>query len=81
MLSVLGIGFLLLSIWRALRVRRDLAAGETQWETALFGSGGRIVYHETPVRFWCAIAAKSLIVILFALVAAAAFRVTRLGRL
>ncbi len=80
-LSFLGLGFLLLAFWRALRVRRDLEAGETRWESALFGRGTPIVFQQSPVRFWCAIAVNTLIVLLFALVGAAAFRATALARL
>ena len=81
LLSVLGIGFALLALWRAVRVRRDLASGETRWETALFGRGQRIHYQQAPLRFWCAIGVNVLIVLLFGLVAAAAFRATSLAKL
>jgi predicted signal transduction protein with EAL and GGDEF domain len=80
-LSLVGLGFLLLAFWRAIRVRRDLATGETRWETALFGRGDPISYHRSPLRFWCAIAVNVAIVLLFGLVAAAAFRATALARL
>lgn len=77
-LSLLGLGFLLLAIFGALRVRRDLAASETHWERALFGRGVPISRWQSPVRFWCAIAVNTAIVLLFALVASVAFRVTAL---
>lgn len=80
-LSLLGIGFFLLAIWRAVRVRRDLARGETHWEMALFGGSEPILYQRSPVRFWCAIGVNTIIVLLFALVGAAAFRATALARL
>jgi hypothetical protein len=80
-LSLLGIGFFLLALWRAVRVRRDLASGQTRWETALFGRAEPICYQDTPVRFWCAILVHTTIVLLFALVGAAAFRATALAKL
>lgn len=79
-LSLLGLLFLGLAVWRAIRVRRDLANGRTKWETALFGRGTPILYHESPFRFWCAIGVNTLIVLLFALVGAAAFRASSFGR-
>lgn len=78
---MLGMGFFGLAIWRAICVRRDLARGETRWETSLFGRRHPIIFHVTPVRFWCAIAVHSVIAILFALVAAAAFRASAFARL
>ena len=80
-LSLVGIGFFALALWRAVRVRRDLAAGETRWERALFGGRQPIVHREAPLRFWCAIAVNAGIVLLFALVGAVAFRATALARL
>ncbi len=80
-LSILGLGFFLLAVWRAVRVRRDLATGQTRWETALFGRGDPILYQHAPVRFWCAIAVNTIIVLLFTLVGAAAFRATAFMRL
>ncbi len=80
-LSLLGLGFFLLAIWRALRVRRDLGTCQTRWETALFGRGTPIFREETPMKYWCAIGLNTVIVLLFALVAAAAFRATTLARL
>ncbi len=72
--SLIGLGFFALAIWRALRVRRDLAASETRWERALFGERAPIQRDRNPVRFWCAIAVNTAIVLLLTLVAAAAFR-------
>ena len=80
-LSLFGLGFFSLAIWRAMRVRRDLARGETRWETALFGGSEPIVYARSPVRFWCAIGVNAFVVLLFTLVGAAAFRATALARL
>ncbi len=80
-LSLLGLAFFGLAVWRALRVRRDLASGRTKWESALFGRRTPIVYHDTPVRFWCAIVVNILIVLLFALVGAAAFRASAFARI
>lgn len=79
-LSLVGIAFFALAIWRAWRVRRDLARGETQWERALFGRRDPVVHARTPLRFWCAIAANTALVFLLALVAVAAFRGTALIR-
>jgi hypothetical protein len=79
--SILGLAFFGLALWRAVRVRRDLASGETRWETSLFGRNQPIVFRLNPVRFWCAIAVHAAISILFALVAAAAFRATAFARL
>jgi hypothetical protein len=79
-LSLVGVAFLLMGLWRAVRVRRDLARGETHFETALGGSGRPVLYHRTPVRFWCAILVHAGIAILFALVGAIAFRAIALAR-
>jgi len=78
---LIGLGFLLLALWRAGRVRRDLARGETRWESALFGASDPIAFQDAPIRFWCAIAVNTVIVILFALVAASAFRAMSFARL
>lgn len=75
-LSIIGLGFFLLAFWRAMRVRRDLAAGQTRWESALFGRRDLIVHRDAPRRFWCAIAVHTVVVILFTLVAVVAFRAT-----
>lgn len=80
-LSLLGLGFLALALWRAVRVRRDLASGQTRWDPALFGRSAPIVYVQTPLKFWCAIAVNTAIVLLFTLVAAVAFRTMALIRL
>ncbi|HVU32975.1 MAG TPA: hypothetical protein VHE61_06050 [Opitutaceae bacterium] len=77
--SLLGIGFFALAFFNAWRVRRDLAAGETSFERALFGRGRRISYAATPFRFWCAIVVNTTVVLLLALVGATAFRVTALA--
>lgn len=72
--SLLGVLFFVLAFWLAWRVRRDLATGETSFERALFGGGKRIRRDREPVRFWCAVAVNTGVVLLFALVGAAAFR-------
>jgi hypothetical protein len=72
--SLIGLGFFALAFFRALRVRRDLANGETRWDRALFGSGQSISRAATPVKFWCAIAVNTVVVLLITLVAAVAFR-------
>ncbi|PTX95575.1 hypothetical protein [Opitutus sp. ER46] len=72
--SLLGLGCFLFAAWRAWRVRRDMEKGETQWERALFGRRRPIYYGETPVKFWCAIAVNTVIVMLMALVGAAVMR-------
>ncbi len=77
-LSLFGLGFLALAVWGALRVRRDLASSVTHWERALFGRGAPISRWDSPLRFWCAIAVNTAIVLLFALVGAVAFRATTL---
>lgn len=79
-LSLLGIGFLALAVWRALRVRRDLALEETRWERALFGRRDPVSRGRNPVQYWCAIAVNAVIVLLIAIVAAGAFRLVSLGR-
>ncbi len=80
-LSLVGLGFFLLAIWQALRVRRDLASCQTRWETALFGRGTPIFRAEAPMKYWCAIVVNTAVVFLLALVAAAAFRITALSKL
>lgn len=80
-LSLFGIAFMALAVWRAYRVRRDLAQSVTRWDRALGGRGEPIFRAETPVRFWCAIVVNTIIVLLFTLVAAAAFRATALRQL
>jgi hypothetical protein len=80
-LSLLGLAFFGLALWRAWHVRRDLARGETRWESALFGGRKPIVFQRTPVRFWCAILVNALVVLLFALVGAVAFRAVAFARL
>lgn len=77
-LSLFGLGFFLLAVFRALRVRRDLAAGVTRWDRALFGRGKPIPHAGAPLKFWCVIAVNTAIVLLFTLVAAVAFRATAL---
>jgi hypothetical protein len=72
--SLIGLGFFALAFFRALRVRRDLASGETRWDRALFGSGQPISRAGTPVKFWCAIAVNTVVVLLITLIAAVAFR-------
>lgn len=81
-LSLLGLGFILLALWRAVRVRRDLARGETRWERALliWASPQPISRRDAPGRFWCAIAVNVVIVVLLTLVAAATFRVSAFSR-
>ena len=73
-LSLLGLVFLLLALFGAVRVRRDLARSETRFERALFGQGKPIHRAQMPLRFWCAVALNTIIVLLFALAAAAVFR-------
>lgn len=73
-LSVIGIGFFVLALWKAVQVRRDLASAQTRWERALFGGREPIYRAETPVKYWCAIALNIAIVFLFALVGAVALR-------
>lgn len=81
-LSLLGLGFILLAAWRAVRVRRDLARGETRWERAvvIWASPQPIFRRDEPGRFWCAIAVNVVIVLLLTLVAAASFRVSAFSR-
>lgn len=79
-LSLLGFGFLGLAVWMALRLRRDIAASETRWESAVFGRREPVSRDRTPVRFWCAIVANTVIVLLITLVAAGAFRLVSLTR-
>lgn len=77
--SLIGIGFFVIALFRAYRVRRDLATGETRWDRALFGRGESIFRAQTPVRYWCAIAVNTAIVFLIALVAAVTFRAMSLA--
>ena len=77
--SLIGLGFFAIAIFRALRVRRDLAIGETRWDRALFGRGVPIIRATSPVKFWCAIAVNTIVVLLITLVAAVAFRAMSLA--
>jgi hypothetical protein len=77
-LSLLGIGFFVLSLFSAWRVRRDLASTQTRFEPALFRSRTPISRETSPVRYWLAIALNTALVLMFALVAVFAFRATAL---
>lgn len=72
--SLIGVGVFLLALWRAWRVRRDLATGQTKWESALFGRRDPVLWSESPVKFWCAIVVNAVIVLLITLVGAAMMR-------
>ena len=73
--TLIGLGFFLLSFFGALRVRRDLASMQTAWGRALFArSAVPILRAESPVRYWLAIVGNTLVVLLFALCCAFALR-------
>lgn len=76
-LSLIGVAFFLLAIWRALKVRRDLASGETRWERAVFGRRPAILRTQSPGKYWTAVIANTVIVFLFGLVTVAVFRAAR----
>lgn len=79
--SLVGLAFLLLALWRAIRVRRDLAASVTRWDRALFGHGEPVSRAVSPAKFWCVIAVNTVVVLLLALVAVVALRITTLRRM
>jgi hypothetical protein len=78
-ISLIGLGFFAIAIFRALRVRRDLETGETRWDRALFGRGETIFRAQTPTKYWCAIVVNTVIVLLITLVAAVSFRALSMG--
>ena len=68
-LKLLGLAFLLLTLFIAWRTRRDLASEETQWGRALFNRSTPIRRAESPLRYWLATLLNVTVVVLFALAA------------
>lgn len=68
-LKLLGLGFLLLTLFIAWRTRRDINSGETQWGRALFHRSAPVRRTESPLRYWVATALNVVVVLLFALAA------------
>jgi len=74
-LKLLGVGFLLLTLFIAWRTRRDIASEETQWGRALFNKSAPLRRSESPLRYWLATALNVAVVLLFALAAVLILRV------
>jgi hypothetical protein len=73
--KILGVLFLLLTLFIAWRTRRDIARGETQWGRALFHRSAPLRRAESPWRYWAATLLNVLVVLLFALAALFILRV------
>lgn len=73
--KLLGMGFLLLTLFIAWRTRRDIAGEETQWGRALFNKSAPLRRSESPLRYWLATAFNVAVVLLFALAAVLILRV------
>lgn len=73
--KLLGVLFLLLTLFIAWRTRRDIASGETQWGRALFQRSTPLRRSESPLRYWLATLLNVLVVLLFALAAVFILRV------
>lgn len=68
-LTFLGLGFYLLAIFGALRVRHDLATMQTEWGRTLFRRPATPIHRpESPTRYWLAIVTNIFVVIVFAFV-------------
>ena len=73
--KLLGVLFLLLTLFIAWRTRRDIASGETQWGRALFHHSAPLRRAESPLRYWLATLLNVVVVLLFALAAVFILRV------
>ena len=73
--KLLGLLFLLLTLFIAWRTRRDIASGETQWGRALFHRSTPLRRAESPLRYWLATLLNVVVVLLFALAAVFILRV------
>ena len=74
-ISLVSLGFFLLAVFGALRVRRDLATMQTGWGRALYQKPSSPIMRETsPVRYWLAIAFNTFFVLLFTLAGTVALR-------
>ena len=73
--KILGVLFLLLTLFIAWRTRRDIATEETQWGRALFHRSNPIRRSESPLRYWVATLLNVAVVLLFALAAVFILRV------
>ena len=73
--KILGVLFLLLTLFIAWRTRRDIATEETQWGRALFHRSAPIRRAESPLRYWAATLLNVVVVLLFALAAVFILRV------
>jgi hypothetical protein len=73
--KILGVLFLLLTLFIAWRTRRDIATGETQWGRALFQRSAPLRRFESPLRYWAATLLNVVVVLLFALAAVFILRV------
>ena len=74
-LKLLGVLFLLLTLFIAWRTRRDIAAEETQWGRALFHRSAPLRRSASPLRYWLATLLNDAVVLLFALAAVFILRV------
>lgn len=73
--KILGVLFLLLTLFIAWRTRRDIATEETQWGRALFHRSTPIRRSDSPLRYWVATLLNVAVVLLFALAAVFILRV------
>ncbi len=78
-LKILGLAFLLLTLFIAWRTRRDINGEETQWGRALFNRSAPIRRAESPLRYWLATLLNVAVVLLFALAAVFILRAGMLG--
>ena len=69
LLKILGLLFLIVAFFSALRARRDLSTDETQWGRTLFHRSTPIRRTDSPLRYWLATAFNVAVVLLFALAA------------
>jgi len=73
--KLLGVCFLVLTVFIAWRTRRDIATEETQWGRALFHRSAPVRRADPPLRYWLATALNIAVVLLFALAAVFILRV------
>lgn len=74
-LKLLGVVFLLLTLFIAWRTRRDIQNEETQWGRALFNKSAPVRRADSPLRYWLATAFNVAVVLLFALAGVMILRV------
>lgn len=80
--NLIGLAMLGLALLCAWTARRNLASGSTQW-FAWARLAAPVTRRENPVRYWLAMAANIIVLLLFMLVGAFALRagILRFGRL